>query len=260
MRELLDDAIGTAPPTAIDVDTVMARQRRIGLLRPAGAVAAALAVLAAVGGVAAVASGSGQQSGTTPAPAVTRTREPVDQIMRRQSAAINELLRANLPGATIRDLRTRGSNVEVISSAEYPGHRAGDDPMTYAALESSRGTGLFALNVYLHTGTGTTPDPSETAPPAATCAQLRSQIKDSTVECADRTGPASETIVASTISSGPTVVHRVLVWRADSLVVLTAYNYWNDWDGNQPPAVFLPQPPLTVDQLVGIGVDPRLAP
>jgi hypothetical protein len=72
--------------------------------------------------------------------------------------------------------------------------------------------------------------------------------------------PAGETIVASTTSSDPTVVHRLLVWRADSLVVLTAYNYWNDWDRNQPPAVFLPQPLLTVDQLAAIGVDPRLAP
>lgn len=48
MRELLDEAIGVAPPTRIDVDATIARQRRILLLRPAGVLVAAFATVAAI--------------------------------------------------------------------------------------------------------------------------------------------------------------------------------------------------------------------
>jgi hypothetical protein len=52
LQKIFDEAIGQAPPTGVDVDRVVGRQRRAARVRPALATLAAVAVLAAGAGVA----------------------------------------------------------------------------------------------------------------------------------------------------------------------------------------------------------------
>lgn len=185
-------------------------------------------------------------------------------MLRRQSAAINELLRAGPAGVTVADLRTRAAAVEVIPSKDYPGYMAGDAHMTIAALTTAGGTADFSFTADARPGTGSSPLPSETAPAPGSCDEWRAAFKPegsgySPPECTDSTGPGGETVLALSVRNGQIVMYAVLVWRPYSLVSVSVRNCWNGWDGNQAPAVFLPAPPLTLDRLTTIALDPRLA-
>jgi hypothetical protein len=272
MRELFDEAIGVAPPTRIDIDATIARQRKIHLLRPLGAAAVAFVAVAAI-----LVAGNGldrwsQRSGTMPiggpgsaTPTLDRSPESAEQVMKRQTSAINELLRANLNGVTVADLRTRAATVEVIASKDYPGYLAGNAHMAIAVLQSPAGTGDFHLRIEPRTGTGAAPSPSETTPEPETCDQWRAAIQAqgseaiSDPQCAQSTGPAGEKVLAVSARHDQVIIFDVLVWRPDSLVSVSARNCWNGWESDRAPTSFLPQPPLTLKQLTAIAVDPRLA-
>lgn len=133
-RELLDTAIGTAPPSTVDLESIVARQRRLRVLRGSGAAGAAVATVAvltvvalavghpgagnprlSVGGPpAASASAAPDPSGATgsPTPAPTaypsllgpEPTEPPSAAEERLQVAIRDAVHAVAPGATIRDL------------------------------------------------------------------------------------------------------------------------------------------------------------
>jgi hypothetical protein len=272
MRKLFDEAVGVAPPTRIDIDATIARQRKILLLRRLGAAAVAFVAVTAI-----LVAGNGldrwsQRSGTTPiggpgsaSPTPDRSPESAEQVMKRQTAAINELLRANLNGVTVADLRTRAATVEVIASKDYPGYLAGNAHMAIAVLRSPAGTGDFGLRVEPRPGTGTAPSPSATTSEPETCDQWQAAIQaqgseaPSAPQCAQSTGPGGEKVLAFSGHQGQITTFGVLVWRPDSLVSVSARNCWNGWGSDRAPTSFLPQPQLTLNQLTAIAIDPRLA-
>jgi hypothetical protein len=185
--------------------------------------------------------------------------------MKRQTATIIELLRANLNRVTVADLRTRAATVEVIASKDYPGYEAGNAHMAIAVLQSSAGTGDFHLRVEPRAGAGGLPSPSEaTASEPESCHQWQAamQAQGSEIidpQCTQNTGPAGETVLAFSARHDQIVTSGVLVWRADSLVSVSARNCWNGWESDRAPTSFLPEPQLTLEQLTAIAVDPRLA-
>jgi hypothetical protein len=270
MRELLDEAIGVAPPTRIDVDATIARQRRILLLRPAGVLVAVVVVIAAIvfagNGMVPPAAQRNAPAMSRPSSAATvpsRSPEPNDQVLRRQSTAINELLRVGLTGVTVSDRLTRAATVDVISGMDYPGYRAGAH-MSIAVLTTAAGIGDFTFSADSRPGTGSSPLPSETAPEPGSCAEWRGKFEyrgpgSNTFDCTDSIGPEGETVLALSMHNGDLIVYAVLVWRPYSLVSVSVRNCWNGWDGKQPSAAYLPAPPLTLERITAIALDPRLA-
>src|SRR5215831_7026652 len=113
MRHSLDQAIGAAPVSTVDVDQIVARARRRGLQRRVAAAAGGTAVVAAAV-VAALAlstpggpaRGSGQyvvRPGSASVAAPTRAGETTDQAKQRLSAALARGLTAALPGVQLSD-------------------------------------------------------------------------------------------------------------------------------------------------------------
>ncbi|MGR6316569.1 hypothetical protein Q2K19_10210 [Micromonospora soli] len=106
-RELLDAAIGDPPPTAIDLDQVIKRQRRLIRVRRAGVCGvAAAAVLAVTLGAGLMVDGSARKTGVLPAvspspatvvPTDPRMREVDSPGGRRFQAAVTEALRREAP-------------------------------------------------------------------------------------------------------------------------------------------------------------------
>jgi hypothetical protein len=273
MRTDFDEAIGLVPPSTIDLDRLIARRRRRAAFRRAGAAGA-------TGGVAAVALGAviafggapggrlgaaGPGPATSPSPPVPAgpssaaargpssagarpSSEPATppaqarQTEDRLSQAVTDSVREHAPGYSLSasldgapPFRFRYLYAPVTSTNSGSNWYYGS-----ADLNGPAGTG----NVWLTIGRyGSVWNPPTTCETGET-------------DCQVTTGPQGERVLRRVINENGIRDYYVVVVRPDQTAVLiVAANQRGQLDTGAPHQ---PDPVLTVDQLVGIGSDPRL--
>jgi hypothetical protein len=285
MRDIFDEAIGTSPPTTVNIDTVIGRQRRIARLRSAGALGGAGAAMAAIvatavvaglfgGDTAAQSPGSGDRSSavvaTSPsaAPLPSRSPESAQQITQRLTTTLTARLTALLPGVHLTDRRTKKPGVRVYPRAAGP---AGGYLSTLR-VTTSAGSGTFWLVSSPRPKPG--PSPSPTGPvtdrpdPPTTCADFWADSQTAPAhpddrQCTASTGPDGQIVLSALDQLDANAVrYEVVVLWAGAYVDLTLENYFEGWqnEGDPPTMTFLPSPQLTLNQLATLAQNPNLAP
>ncbi|SCE65282.1 hypothetical protein [Micromonospora tulbaghiae] len=242
-RQIFDEAIGDAPPTAVDVDGLVAREGR-RRRRRVGAYASATAVLALALGVGVVVQpgASGGPAPTRPAASATARSEP-----ERLQAAFQAAFNREAP-----DLRW-------VQGGSTGDHKTWDGPVTETPpwtvkpFQWESMTGWFAVGVaargevrsYLNIDVGRmrpghTPGPGECTP--------------GRVKCRSFTGPEGELVVASDFEGrrlvGPvterTVLRSVTVQRADGTHVTVQTHSSTD------------RHLMTVEEMAAVALDPEI--
>jgi hypothetical protein len=280
VHDTLDQAIGAAPVSSVDVDTVVARGRRRGFRRR-------LAVTGAAGGTACVAVGivialvltsaSPPTAGRTQnqaQPGASLTTGPVhdgtapghdgetqQQTQRRLADALTSGLTAALPGVRLSNGPTGRPGVVV---GGYDNSRYDSDIVLTTAAGTSE------VGFVSSPGGGPTLSPAQGAMPRVilwleSCAALPSakifsgegyRIIDS---CQQSTGPAGQTVVVVTerCTGCP---HKYTIYYD---VYVTWRNAWVNLIVNRDtkrggPDDSLTAPVLSADQLVAIAINPDL--
>jgi hypothetical protein len=291
MRNVFDEAIGAAPVSTVDVDTVVARGRR-GVSRRRWAVAGAGAGVAVVTGVVvalalatfAPASNPGLgvgSPGSPPAPdgsAPVRAGETSDQTKQRLAAALEEGLSAALPGVRISDGPSGGADIVIFHDPAASQSRYDSDTV----ITTANGEGEVFLESWpggVIPGAEVRGQPNgQPAPPVAvtwveSCVDVPAPYSD----CEESVGPDGQTIVVlsasiregaqgETTEGGPgaspvdgsapgeVAFHYVYVTWTNAKVHLTVAS---DTKRGTPDPV--PHPPLlSRQQLVDIATDPDL--
>ncbi|MFI9815247.1 hypothetical protein [Saccharothrix variisporea] len=295
-KQLFDDAIGEVPPSTVDVDTVIVRGRRAVRLRRVAnpAVAAGVAVVVLTGAVAHTLAGDdggtsiGGPPGTTSAvppssvppssttqqqpsgskvstPSVIEldTKVPPPQCGGRlesaaQAAARLTLATTNAVKAQRSDLTLSQNRVGVPRGPlEYHQINPSDPGVelsicdTSASFEARATTttaeGSGNIFVLVHPTWRNSLDPLCDYPGLGT--------RNS---CEVVTGPRGEQIVKQTADMGDGIaMSQVVVHRKDGTQVLVQAESI-DTSGKVGGGATASEPPLTLDQLVAIGVDPAL--
>ena len=263
-RDLLDSAMGTAPPSTVDVDEVIGRQRRLTVLRGWGVAGAAVATVAVltvgaltvghpgpgnprltVGGP--PVSASDRATGSpTPAPTVypsllgPEPTEPPPDAEARLHLAIRHAILAVAPGATMRE-RDGGSEFH-FTHTDTTGPAA---PSGY--LPEFGYTATTTVTV-----TGRTADLAVTVSRAGafheSCGGLPGAV------CAPLTGPRGESGFATgqSVGEGSQLRLQVHLWLDRGAVdacTVTIEMSVDESDGG---------PPLTVQQLAEVAEDPAV--
>jgi hypothetical protein len=276
----LDQAIGAAPVSTVDVDQVVAKGRRRGLRRRLAVAGAASGSLVAIGVVAALVLTSG--SPNTPAPgrpqqaaaaktgaAPAHAGETPAQTKQRLEAALTAGLTAALPGVGITDGPTGGSGVRVYVPNSNTAPYDTDTVIATAAGQSE---------VFFQSFTGGQPQavaaPSQGRMPAngpvliswvTACADLSPNNpinvdgKELVDECVDSTGPDGQQIVTITqrcTGCAGQPVERIdvyVTWTNARVGLSVARDLKRDGENN--PAT---SPLLSSAQLIAIAVSPDL--
>ncbi|ANN20042.1 hypothetical protein SD37_33520 [Amycolatopsis orientalis] len=276
-KERIDEIIGAAPPSTVDVDAIMARERKTAWLRPNPWVVTAAGVAAvAVGAAFVLAPGSfGTVRAAAPpssAPELPEpckiptlmgpvpTEKPADATTRLTgvlSAAVTARLAAGTtlaPNAVAYPVGEPGRGpLQVVHSARPVSNDGGgvcsggeDEFLAGAATVLSGKKG--SVQAILGRMGGRLNLPADCADQAPV---------DMEQVCRRSFGPKGEVIVAATLTvrGGPTI-HRVDVSRADKIgVVLEAANTVDAKRDRKPDS---PVPPLTLEQLTEIALDPGM--
>ncbi|RLQ11849.1 hypothetical protein EAD96_00940 [Micromonospora sp. BL1] len=243
-RQIFDEAIGDAPPTAVDVDALVAREGR-RRRRRLGAYASATAVLALALGVGVVVQ-PGASGGPAPAhsaaPSATARSEP-----ERLQVAILAAFHREAP-----DLRW----VQGASTADretWDGPVTDEPPWSVQRLQWESATGWLAVGVaargevrsYLNINVGRV-RPGHTSGP--------DRCRPGEVTCRSFTGPGGELVVANDAEGrrlvGPvterTVLRSVTVKRADGAFVSVQTHSSTD------------RHLMTVEEMAAVALDPEI--
>jgi hypothetical protein len=287
MHDIFDEAIGSSPPSTLDIDAIMTRKRRYAAWKSGATIAAAGGVAAAVivASVAVHAAGRGPGLGTagggpgnrpsaagvasqapSPAPLPSRPPETPGQVEQRLATTLTGQLTALLPGVQTNDLRTKSAGVRVYPTQDNglgPGYQAG------VRLNNPVGSGTFkAVSAQRHDA----PTPSPTGPvttrpqPPTSCEQFWAGSQTAPAhpddhQCTASTGPDGQIVLAAIdkLDAQATRYEVVVLW-AHSYVDVTLENYFEGWEGegDPPNQTFLPQPQLTLAQLATLAENPSL--
>jgi hypothetical protein len=98
-QDLLDGEMGTPPPSTVDVDSIIVRQRRAGRLRQAGLIASVGVMTLAVALVLVALRPGGQSGQVGGPPSPTPSLSPREQEAARLTETLKQLLAQVLPGA-----------------------------------------------------------------------------------------------------------------------------------------------------------------
>jgi hypothetical protein len=296
-KQLFDDAIGEVPPSTVDVDAAIVRGRRAARLHRVAnpAVAAGVAVVVLTGAVAytltsgdgastpfggsPVTTSAGSPSPTTPqqppgskvsTPSVVTVDDkvPPPECDGRLESAAEAAARLTL--ATTAAVRAQRPDLELSRNpaGDYPAGTP-HGPLDYyqvnptnpgAELSICDTAATFEASASTTTADGignvfvlTQPTWHDGLGPVCDFPGLGTRLS-----CVAQTGPRGEEIVKQTADMGDGItMHQVLVHREDGTRILVqAENIGTSGKiGGAPTAS---QPPLTLDQLVAIGVDPAL--
>jgi hypothetical protein len=283
-KHLFDRAIGEAPPSTVDADAIVARERRAVRLRGMASpwVATAAAVVALTFAVTVAILPPDNEGSVAPAvpPASTAssspTKEPSSCERMRPTAPPTSEVPASA-ASRLTDLLTTavqtrlpaGATLAANPSAEYPeGTKHGPLEFFHVFSELTErpdgsctgGDDYFLARADVN-GTVLTGNilaaVGRSGPPitANQCTDVQSPER---TYCDQRTGPNGEVVVVQTLSleGGPTS-HQVRVSKLDGTVVdLHAQNVSEDAKKGGPPES--PAPPLTLDQLIEIALDPGM--
>ncbi|MCC8246725.1 hypothetical protein [Saccharothrix luteola] len=296
-KQLFDDAIGEVPPSTVDVDAVIARGRRAVRLRRVAnpAVAAGVAVVVLTGAVAyTLTSGDGGGApiggspGTTSAmsPSSTTQHQPAESKVSTSSVDIVDdkvppppcggrlepaaEAAARLTLATTDAVKAQRPDLKLSANpaGDYPAGTPHGPLDYYQVNPTDPGVELSICDTdatFEASATTTTADGSGNifvlmAPtwhdglgPVCSYPGLGTRTS-----CVAETGPRGEEIVKQTADMGGGItMNQVLVHREDGTRILVqAENI--DTSGKIGGAPTASKPPLTLDQLVEIGVDPAL--
>ena len=278
-REQFDAAIGAVPPSTVDVEAVLDRERRRArVLRVANPWTAAGAGVAAVaaGAVLVLAPGnpapSVVQPGTAapppssdpcrlaPLPTGAPLQEKATVVADRLTTVLTDAVRQRVAAGTTLGVHTMGQYPKGtqhgplaffhVFSAPVPKDGAcsgGEDYFMAAAstTEKAHKGNVWAIVTRL----------GGNATPATECSPPPERTEGS---CHRRTGPHGETIVelTFTLRDGPTV-NQVDVTKPDGTGLLVeAQNTARD--AKQGDAPDMPSPPLSLAQLAEVALDPAL--
>jgi hypothetical protein len=284
VRQIFDQAMGTTPVSAVDVDHVVAKGRRRSIRRRlAVAGAAGGTAIAAVGIVTALVLNAGGPPSQPPrlaepgggnttaavhdGKAPVRSGETEEQTKQRLAAALTAGLTTALPGVRLSDGPTGQAGVVIYHEGTSPQYD------TDTVLSTAAGSGeLFLVS---QPGDGPTVAPTASgwpsdAPPPVTitwltsCSAMPSGDKVSgegyriVDECQQSTGPAGQTVVAVTERCvgcpGPTLSYDVYVTWTNARVELAVDRDTKRGGSNDS----LSAPVLSRDQAIAIAVDPEL--
>lgn len=282
-KQLFDDAIGEVPPSTVDVDAAIVRGRRAARFHRVAnpAVAAGVAVVLLSGAVAytmmrddgggpIVGVGSAPTTSVTTAAPSSSTVLPPDKgspplppQCEEKNLETPDEAAARLRQVVTDAVMAQRPDLELKPHSRYP-ERA---PFEFHQLEQYEGPAAVC-HLFEGMANTTAPDgdgnvqilvlPDET--PGEPYGEQMSCEQQSSGDgfCAEETGPHGEEIVmVESTFGGDVVSHMVKVARADgTTVVLTAENVTTKPKPGIPATA--DAPPLTYDQLVAVGVDPRL--
>ena len=286
MHNILEQAIGSAPVSTVDVDAVVAKARRRNVRRR-------LAIGTAAGGTALVAAGvvatltmtlsAATIAGRPPAPgpmipvqpgsstpsAPTHDGETREQAAQRLATALTAAIVAALPGTQVNDGQTGHAPLTVSfdDTATVNGTPVAFPRFSAEAVLSGTGSS----EVFLESRPGG-PDPAPTTDPSAppilisfvdacdaTSHAFQFEDHSATEECTQTTGPAGQTVVL--------VSERCLDCPGQPVFRIDAYVTWANARvtvgvisvlKRGGPSQALTTPLLTEDQIVAIAISPDL--
>ncbi|MDX3189239.1 hypothetical protein PV458_12605 [Streptomyces sp. MN03-5084-2B] len=277
-REQFDAAIGVVPPSTVDVEAVLDRERRRArvhrVANPWTAAGAGVAAVAA-GAVLVLAPGDPAPSlvqpgaappsssagcGFDPRPTGAPLKEKTDVVADRLTAVLTAAVQQRVAAGTTLGAHALGqypkgtqhgplSFYHVFSApvAKDSACSGGEDYFMAAAstTEKTHKGNVWAIVTRL----GGMAGPSTECGPAPV---------DTQVSCQRRTGPHGETIVEETLTTpGAGTANRVNVVKPDGTGILVeAQNTARD--AKQGDAPDMPSPPLSLAQLTEVALDPGL--
>jgi hypothetical protein len=239
-QDLLDDAIGIPPPSTVDIDAVMSRQRRRVRYQQAGLVASTAAVtLGAAVALAMLPLGHRSPSvpSTQPAspPAPSREQEAA-----RLSTALHELMTQVLPDAQFQKYgtggRPAGEPLQFLDEGDHFG--------ASAAIKDSAGTGAIYVSVGKEPSSFRDTHKCDDGP----------MPLDVQVTCEVQQGPAGAIVMVMSTTEGAYKRWLVEVIRPDNNSVYVDMGSGTSFEAPQRPA-----PPLTKAQTIALAEDPSLA-
>ncbi|MET8832357.1 hypothetical protein ABZV78_00345 [Micromonospora sp. NPDC004540] len=243
-RTIFNEAVGEIPPSSIDLDRVIARQRRRLRLRRLTAIAAAAATVGAITVGVTVAGGHPRTAppvAPSPSPTVRTPALGQDQVFTPTDMALFEAMGRVAPDLewVRQDGAWEGSGVW-DSGASTRGYTP-DGYMGQGRVRSGDRAGYLIVGIPLDWGP-LLPCPSD-------------QVKKN--QCATTTGPAGETILTRSVRNPDThfgrsptgfiVSHDVFVKRPDGVVIIVQIRGEDE------------DPPLTAPQLTALALDPAIA-
>ncbi|MFG1675172.1 hypothetical protein [Micromonospora sp. NPDC049282] len=240
-RVIFDEAVGEVPPSAIDLDRLIARQRRRLRLRRLGVVGAAAVAVGAIAIGAAVTGGHPRTApAVAPSPTVRVPPPGQNQTFTRTDHAIFEAMSRVAPGLEwIRQDRAWEGSGVWNSGASTSGYTP-DGYGGQGRVRVGDSVGYFTVGIPLD------PQPRHPCPPK----------QAGKASCTIRTGPGGEMIRTGSARNpdlmfkrsptGFTVIRSVSVRRADGLEIQVQI-VGEDED-----------PPLTEGQMVALALDPAV--
>jgi hypothetical protein len=279
-REQFDAAIGVVPPSTVDVEAVLDRERRRARVRrvanPWTAAGAGVAAVAA--GAVLVLAPSGPapsvvQPGAAPPPpssdACRLAPRPTTAPLKEKATVVADRLTTVLTDA-VRQRLAAGTTLGVHTMGQYPkGTQHG--PLAFyhvfSALVAHGGGECSGGEDYFMAAASTTEKTHKgsvwavvtrlggNASPETECGPPPDDMQGS---CRRRTGPHGETIVEQTLTTpgGPTV-DRVNVTKPDGTgIIVEAQNTARDAKLGDAPD--MPSPPLSLAQLSEVALEPGL--
>jgi hypothetical protein len=243
-QDLLDGEMGTPPPSTVNLDAVIARQRRWTRFRQAGLIGSVSLMTLAVVLVLTTFRGSGDPNLVPPGADPTPTLSPREQEAARLGEALRQLLTQALPGAEFLD-------PDPDSFAEEPPTKAlvfiDQGPYFLAGAQIRDADGISSITVAV--GKEDTQFRSERAC-SSDPAPLDMKVNCEVVRGAD--GAITEKISNSSKFDGYKF-HAAEIIRADDNAVHVVIT---NRSGNE---TYRPTPHLTFDQTVALAQAPELA-
>jgi hypothetical protein len=252
-QDVLDDEVGTPPPSTVDVDAVIARQRRRVRYQRAGAVVSVGAMTAAAAlGVAALLPrpGAPAQVGATGRPtgpsASASSTGSAPGSARKQEAArltgeLQQIMTRTLP--TARFVPTSVGGSPPTAALEFADK--GDHFAAAAAVNDSSGTG----GLYVSVGKEDTEFRHDRA-----CSQVPPPA-DVRIDCAVRPGPDGAIVMVLSATMGSFKRYLVEIIRPDGNSVSVEVSN----GAGDPYVAQRPTPPLSQEQTVTLAEEPALA-
>jgi hypothetical protein len=282
-KELFDEAIGAVPPSTVDVDAVLDRERRRARVRrvanpwtAAGAGVAAVAVGAALvfvpggsGGTAVVPGASGTPSAPPAPESCEMDPRPTGPPLSRNPAVVAGRLTPVLKAA-VQQRVAAGTRLTAHADGEYPkGTQHG--PLTFYHVFSTpvlEDGGVCSGGEDYFMAAATTADGPRRGNVWAMVTRLgglygpptecSNPPNDMTGSCSKTTGPHGEIVVESTMTSpgGPTVDRSTVTKPDGTGVIVEAQNVAGSAKQHGEPE--MPAPPLSLAQLTEVALDPGL--
>lgn len=297
-KRLFDDAIGEVPPSTVDVDAVIVRGRRAARFRRVAnpAVAAGVAVVVLTGTVAYTLTSDdgggtpvGGPPGTTsavPPPSSTTQQPPAgSQVSTPSGVTVDDKVPPPQCAGTLEPAAEAAARLTQATTDAVKAQRPDLELSANPAGDYPPGTPHGPLDYHQVNATDPGAERSVCDPGATFEAWATTTTADGTgnvfvlmhptwqdglgpvcaypglgtrTSCVTQTGPRGEEIVKQTADMGGGItMNQVLVHRTDGTrILLQTENTANS--GKVDGAPTASQPPLTLDQLVTIGLDPEL--